>query len=239
MGGFGSGRRSTMRETVENCRAIDVSQIFRTGRPALGWSGRYRWTGDGEGPWIDLRAESDRLHLSYRIRIDGNDWADVAETVRIVRVPCRFGGARPYFECPGVVNGVSCRRRVAKLFQAGCYFACRKCYGLSYASQSESAWDRALRRAAKFRRRLAGNPGIATPFPPRPRGMRRSTFERLRRQAIEAEVRARELLATETASLRARYAGASRNLDSRFFRHRKTRCSTQGGACSGSGAEGP
>ena len=37
------------------------------------------------------------------------------ETVRIVRVPCRFGGTRPYFICPGVVNGIPCGRRVVKL----------------------------------------------------------------------------------------------------------------------------
>jgi hypothetical protein len=26
----------------------------------------------------------------------------VEETVRIVRIPCRFGGSRPYFICPGI-----------------------------------------------------------------------------------------------------------------------------------------
>ena len=34
--------------------------------------------------------------------------ASLPMTVRIVRVPCRFGGTRPYFICPGVVNG-TCR----------------------------------------------------------------------------------------------------------------------------------
>ena len=37
---------------------------------------------------------------------------DVNEIVRIVRMPCRFGGARPYFVCPGVANGTACGRRV-------------------------------------------------------------------------------------------------------------------------------
>jgi hypothetical protein len=44
------------------------------------------------------------------MRMDCGEWEDVAETVRIVRVPCRFGGARPYFICPGFVNGVACGR---------------------------------------------------------------------------------------------------------------------------------
>ncbi len=76
------------------------------------------------------------------------------ETVGIVRVPCRLGGSRPYFLCPGVVNGIVCGRRVAKLYGAGHYFLCRHCYGLTYSSQSENDYDRKLRRANKFRTRL-------------------------------------------------------------------------------------
>jgi hypothetical protein len=49
------------------------------------------------------------------VRDSGGEWQDVEETVRIVCIPCRFGGARPYFICPGVVNGITCGRRVAKL----------------------------------------------------------------------------------------------------------------------------
>jgi hypothetical protein len=59
------------------------------------------------------------VHLSYRVRIGGGGWEDVEETVRIVRVPCRFGGSRAYFICPGVVNGIACWRRVVKLHGPG------------------------------------------------------------------------------------------------------------------------
>jgi len=111
----------------------------------------------------------------------------VNETVRIVRVPCRFGGARPYFICPGVVNGVPCGRRVVKLHGSGRYFLCRHCYRLAHASQSEGTWDRALRRANKIRMRLGGEPGMASLFPPRPKGMWRRTYERLREEVFEAE----------------------------------------------------
>jgi len=67
---------------------------------------------------------------------------------------CRFGGARPYFVCPGVVNGITCGRRVAKLYGAGTYFLCRHCYRLAYASQREDRYDRALRRANNIRMRI-------------------------------------------------------------------------------------
>jgi hypothetical protein len=42
------------------------------------------------------------LNLTYRVRVSGGEWHDVEETVRIVRIPCRFGGSRPYFICPGI-----------------------------------------------------------------------------------------------------------------------------------------
>jgi hypothetical protein len=134
--------------------------------------------------------------------LDG--WQDVAETVRVVRTPCRFGGARPYFICPGVVNGVTCRRRVAKLYGAGRYFLCRHCCRLAYASQSEGVWDRALRRADKIRQRLGVEPGMKASFPPKPKGMWRRTYERLREQAFEAETMADDAFALETERLLAR-----------------------------------
>ena len=121
MGGFGSGRRSgSGRDTVEGCRSIDVNRLHRAGCLRAGWWGGWNWTRDGEKvASINLRAGAERLHLSYRVRIGGGEWEDVEEIVRIVRVPCRLGGARPYFLCPGVVHGVNCGRRVARLHGPG------------------------------------------------------------------------------------------------------------------------
>src|SRR3954471_21650009 len=197
MGGLGSGRPSgSGRNTVESCRSLDINELQRTGCLEPGWAGGWQWTRDGERvAWINLRAEVDRLHLTYRVHSAGEDWQDVHETVRIVRVPCRFGGSRPYFICPGAVNGVPCCRRVAKLYGAGRFFLCRHCYGLAYASQREDDMDRALRRANKIRGRLGGRPGMTSTFPDRPRGMWRRTYERLEKSVYVAEQRADEALA--------------------------------------------
>ena len=190
---------------MEACRSIDVNRLHKTGCLSAGWSGGWQWTRDGEKvAWINLRAEADRLHLAYRVRIAGGEWQDVEEAVRIVRVPCRLGGARSYFICPGVVNGVACGRRVAKLHGPGRYFLCRHCYRLAHASQSEGGWDRALRRANKIRQRLGGDPGMAAPFPKKPKGMWRRTYERLREQAFEAEMLADEAFAISAERLLAR-----------------------------------
>jgi hypothetical protein len=203
MGGFGSGRSSgSGRNTIENCRSLDISRLQRAGCLEPGRAGGWQWTRDGEQvAIINLRAETDGVDLSYRVRASGGEWQDVRETVRIVRVPCQFGGARPYFICPGVVNGIACERRVAKLYADGRYFLCRHCCGLAYASQREDEMDRALRRANKIRVRLGGQPGMASTFPDRPRGMWRRTYERLEESVYAAEQRADAALAVKFARL--------------------------------------
>jgi hypothetical protein len=203
MGGLGSGRPSgSGRDTVEACRSIDVNRLHKAGCLRPGWVGGWQWSRDREtAASINLHAEADRLRLIYRVRIGTGDWEDVAETVRIVRVACRFGGSRPYFICPGVVNGIACRRRVAKLYGPGRYFLCRHCYRLAHASQSEDEWDRTLRRAGKIRQRLGGHPGTDQPFPPKPKGMWRRTYERLHDRAFEAEMSADEAFAIRVARL--------------------------------------
>jgi hypothetical protein len=182
MGGFGSGRPSGGgRGTVEACRSIDVNRLHREGCLGASRMGGWQWTRDGEQiASIILRAEVDRLHLAYRVRIGGSDWEDVNETVRIIRMPCRFGGTRPYFSCPGVVNGIACRRRVTKLYGPGRYFLCRHCCRLVHASQSEGGLDRTLRRANTIRQRL------------------------LHRRTFEIEMRAEEAMDLRVANLAAR-----------------------------------
>jgi hypothetical protein len=204
MGGCGSGRPSgSGRTKVEDCRSIDVNHLHREGCLRAGWIGSWQWSRDGKKvAWIGLRAEQDRLHLIFRVRVGGGDWEDVAEPVRIVRAPCRFGGSRPYFMCPGVVNGVACGRRIAKLYGPGRYFLCRHCYRLAHASQNEGALDRVLRRANKIRQRLGGDPGMVAPFPPKPKRIWQRTYERLRDRAFDAELRADEAFALRLERLR-------------------------------------
>jgi hypothetical protein len=206
MGGYGSGRPSgSGRDTADSCRFLDVNQLHRAGCLRPGWCGGWQWTRDGQKvAWIKLGVEAERLQLTYRVRIGGGAWEDVEESVRIIYVPCRFGGMRPYFICPGVVNGVACGRRVAKLYGLGRYFLCRHCYRLAHASQGERIWDRALRRSNKIRQRLGGDPGMAAPFPDKPKGMWQRTYERLRTKAFAAETLAEAVFETQADRLLAR-----------------------------------
>ena len=160
MGGLGSGRPSGLgRAKVEGCRSLDANRLHREGCLQPGWSGAWQWTRDRERvASINLRAEDGLLHLTYRVSIGGSDWEDIGESVRIVHFACRYGGARPFFICPGVVNGRACGRRVAKLYLPGRYFVCRDCSRLAYASQSEGGLDRALRRANGIRQQSRRRP---------------------------------------------------------------------------------
>jgi hypothetical protein len=103
-----------------------------------------------------------------------------------------------------VVNGIACGRRVAKLLGPGRYFLCRHCYRLVHASRSEATWDRTLRRANKIRQRVGGDPGIASAFPAKPKGMWRRTYERLRERAFDAELSADQAFAFQAERLMAR-----------------------------------
>jgi hypothetical protein len=207
MGGFGSTRwgLTRTRNTVESNRSLDISRLNRAGCLQSGYRGGWEWRHDGERvASIQLRQDSNEVVLSYRVGQHGGEWRDVEQPTQIVWMPCRFGGSRPYFVCPGVVNGIACGRRVAKLRGAGTYFLCRHCYRLAYASQREDRYDRALRRANKIRMRLGGEPGMASAFPGRPKGMHHQTYEHLQSAVLNAEVLAQERLAIVLARLQRR-----------------------------------
>jgi len=88
-----------------------------------------------------------------------------------------------------------CGRRVAILYAGGDLFACRHCYRLAYASQSEIPRNRNLSQAQKIRMRLGGSPSVFDPFPEKPPRMHWRTYERLRARAMAAEGISMALLA--------------------------------------------
>ena len=208
MGGDGSGRRGGRRAKAETDGRLrlDVRWLARQGCLAPGTSGLYSvaWSRGGR-PAGDLlvRSDADRpgeLVLAYYARRgEGAPWAPVREAVPLDRTPCRYGGDRAWFRCPG------CRARRAVLYAVGGRFRCRACHGLAYSSTREGAHERHRRRADAPRRRLGGEPGSFA-VPRKPTGMHWRTYER-----IVAEIGAREhealaALRAETDALLARLA---------------------------------
>lgn len=177
MGGYGSGRPGR-KNKVEDYRCLDVNRLHREGCLTPGFSGGWTWSRDGAPvASISMQCTGQALALDFRFRQGGSEWQDVGQTIALVSTPCSFGGTRPWFVCPGMVNGVRCGRRVAKLHAGGRYFLCRHCYRLSYASQSEREFDRFLRRANKLRTGLGGEPGTGAMIAAKPKGMHWKTYD--------------------------------------------------------------
>lgn len=196
MGGPGSGRQPSFdNDTVERHRSIDVNHVHRGGWLRPGRQGVLTWTRAGvELARIAMIAQRGSLRLSYRIRASGGGWDDVEQHIAIEHLACHLGGCRPFFICPGKVDGIRCGRRVTKLYGAGRYYLCRHCYRLKYACQREQPGNRQARRANKIRKRLGGRPGIYSPIPAKPRGMWWRTYERLRNEAIVASIAAEQAI---------------------------------------------
>jgi hypothetical protein len=117
--------------------------------------------------------------LTYNHQANGSStWESLDYPVRLETTHCHYGGVRYWFICPA--DG--CGRRVAILYSADKYFACRHCYQLAYQSQREASNDRASRRANKIRDKLEWERGILNPIGWKPKGMHWKTFNRLMRQ---------------------------------------------------------
>jgi hypothetical protein len=195
MGGWGSGRRQdcvgSPRGTVDGYQAVDVNWLARHCYLRPGCSANLSWSRDGESLGsirIEARGTDGRTELvvfHYRSQANSHQWEDVEQVTLLTWTPCHFGGSRPWFLCAGS----ECHRRVGKLYAAGKFFLCRRCYGLVYESQRANARHRALYRARKFRERLGGSANLTEPFPEKPKGLHWDTYERLRDAALDAQQR--------------------------------------------------
>src|SRR3982751_3656529 len=87
-----------------------------------------------------LRARADHLVLLYAYRENPGDWRTLEQPTPVTWTPCRFGGRRPYFLCPGA----DCGRRVSMLYSVGADFLCRLCHQLVYRSQRQGELGRII-----------------------------------------------------------------------------------------------
>ena len=175
MGGRGSGRRTSYggKPETHDAMPLDIRKLTRKGLLVPGNSLSYKWSvNDQQVAGISIRVEFNYgLMLSYRVKSTGEV---VEQLVQTQTSPCHLGGQRRWFTCPG------CNKKVAMLYAPGKYFACRLCGGLAYATQKEGIGDRASRRADKIRKRLGWEAGILNGSGCRPKGMHKSTYQRLK-----------------------------------------------------------
>ena len=189
MGGTGSGS-TAKRVTVESAFRLDLGTLLAK-VPEGGSHFRAVMARDGgrlcratdridvemkiapERGWVRLRYTA-TTHRADNLQ--GDDW------IELVSAPQPYGGRQWWFECPRL------GRRVKSLYLPwGCArFASRHAWGLSYQSSRLSPNDRALATAQDIRLSMGGEPAVFDAFPPRPSGMRRKRYERLRARAEAA-----------------------------------------------------
>jgi hypothetical protein len=181
---------------VETCYAIDVNWLQQQGalRPGvhrtIRWSSVDSWGETNHRASIRVAAKLRCIVLKYSTTDYDDNRNEHEHTVPLIWTRCHFGVRRPYFICPGVVNDVSCMRRVAKLYKppAGSYFLCRHCHNLRYYSCNESGDVHFT--AIRQTKRAARKPGLTNPenayAMKRPKGMHMRTVKRLRQDVIDA-----------------------------------------------------
>ena len=179
MGGCGSGRlfRYNTKGKVESCCNLDIRYLKKNDLLTPGMTCTLSWSCNGRDTGsISMSAKTDHIELIYKHRSPREaEWEDVKQPVSLTWTPCNYGGKRPWFICPGVVNGRYCGRRVAVLYAGGKYFLCRHCYDLTYNSRNESRLDRLMTKERKIRKRLGVSNG-------KPKGMHWSTYSHLQRE---------------------------------------------------------
>jgi hypothetical protein len=183
--------RHATKTLVNQCSGIDVVRWQREGRliPGRAILPEWRWHGQLVAR-ATIHVERDRLTLWFRTRLPNGAWTQTKEEITLIWTPCRFGGERPFFVCTARIEGRGCGRHVTKLYRGGeGRFACRRCLGLSYLCQREPLEIRGVGVAQKIRERLGGHPGLAYPFPSKPRGMHWRTYDRLKQQHDEIDHR--------------------------------------------------
>lgn len=216
MGGLGSGsyHRFDSRDCVEDCLGLDVRSWRRDGWLESGTSFTTTWwrrnreeSSIGVRVLGDAGAERARaVELSYSRGPEGRK-EDVSYAVPLSWTPCNFGGWRPWFVCPGVVEGVSCGRRVAKLYLKGRYFLCRHCHDLTYKSRQETGRNAALHKCRRIRRRLGGSANLTEPFPEKPKGMHHETYWRLFEEYVKADEEYTKVMTADLEMLTKRVFG--------------------------------
>lgn len=165
---------------AEHCLRIDARRWAREDMFSAGRAGAWVWRDAESGEEtsrIGYRGEGRAVSLNFSVNGE-----PVRQHIGTQRTACNFGGSRVWFSCP------RCWRRVAVLFLRGAAgFMCRHCGRIAYGSQSEDEMGRSWRKQRKAEAQLGEGWS-------RPKGMHRSTRDRLVETIIECEERRDEAL---------------------------------------------
>src|SRR5438477_1669417 len=155
MGGFRSTRWAgiSTKNTVEASLQLDINRLNQAGCLRPGFRGAWEWTRNGK-PFASIQVcwRAGHLVLFYAYRENAGDWRTLEQPTPVAWTPCRFGGRRPYFLCPGA----DCGRRVSTLYSVGAGFLCRLCHQLVFRSQRQDELGRSPQLAFRNAMRTTG-----------------------------------------------------------------------------------
>jgi hypothetical protein len=171
-GWMGSGQyyRWDKKSITSESLPLDIRELNSKRLLTQGASITSKWSSGGEVcASISGLVFEDYLQLQYTYR----KTEEIKQKIYFEWTPCNYGGRRVWFSCP------FCHRRIAVIYGAGKYFACRKCYNLAYLSCNEPDYQRMIDRANNLKEKLGGEGGLYSPIPSRPKGMHDKTYQKM------------------------------------------------------------
>ncbi len=193
-GRLGLGKLSKARPTTDDIPSIVVSDLFAGGAPRSdSFPVVRRWSNRGIAGEVEMTVVDDTVECTYRSAVGPRSNEQTYRLYVSWTYP-HYGGQRPWLHCALP----SCQRRSGRLFLDDPYLVCRECAGVQYPSQLRRRPRHVQRveRAKAIRSELGGRPTLADPFPSRPKGMHRKTYERLHNEALQIESAERERIET-------------------------------------------
>lgn len=169
---FGSGR-SSRNVKAELTLSLDIRILKRDDLLQRRYPFTLNWhTNDGEFAGSATICITDELiQLSY-------PWkgVDIVNIFQLEKVACNFGGSRFWLKCP------QCEARSLRVFfnKRNGKYACRRCVGVAYYSQSEDRIDRVWRKQLKLEKRLGE-------YWAKPKGMHQRTYSKVMHIILECE----------------------------------------------------
>ena len=179
-----SRARSDTRPTTEDMLSIVVGDLYRRGAPREERAPitRAETTGGGSAT-IEMTPLWDRVDCRYFKPFQGKTEDAVEYFLWVTWTRPNYGGERAWLQCARL----DCGRRCGRLFLKAPYLVCRACAGVGYPSQLKPTHVRRVERAQAIRAELGGRAVLHGPFPPRPKGVHRRKYARLREEVVEIE----------------------------------------------------
>ncbi|MFH2035897.1 MAG: hypothetical protein ABIJ45_05785 [Candidatus Zixiibacteriota bacterium] len=123
---------------VDDCWKLDIKELTSNYIFDLDWQLIMNWKSSwGKTASIGLDIHPPRnIRLYYTVTKNSGEKTDYDYITHYESTRCNYGGKRYWFLCPNC--GRKCR--ILYLPPKSNYFACRKCYNLTYRSQQEGKW---------------------------------------------------------------------------------------------------